>query len=522
MPNQVANAPEIVRLFCSYAREDSDILQAFIKAFSGLNELVNHNIVAFSDKDIGFGYGINETIGKTLEQTDYLVILFTGTGKKSHSYTGWEVGYFQALISRDIVERGETSRRIVSFFLDDPPPVTQDVLGISIELNRDELSVGRNAYLKQVADGLPEKIDDDPVTKFLFEVTQLAEGRKPSSDDAGTLVMRGAQRIQKIREEIYPVLRGDIYDCISSRIAVREIEQLLIKFELPRLEARGNQAIVIPDDAMLTHKGNTSPGSAFSMLFGGADTAEATSWGEFKLQARKIDQPYGTVLFAIERALESAVEIGRQVDNDQVVRSPLDGKLYRVIVTEQAEYYDGRRSVYLWLIPILNWRMFGSEETSMLLGFIVLAAKYRFLFLENDSVFSINRVRKIEDRTVLKEIVMSTLRELVLIEEEARALKLDGARALLLIVDRKADMDEVSKHMADYEAARQAIEQSANALVPLSPTSEDFEKALANWWSALENFVGASRIVNSRYSASALENLKKRFLDEGDAERGTA
>lgn len=336
MPDSVAKVPEIVRLFCSYAREDSDILQAFIKAFSGLNELVNHNIVAFSDKDIGFGSGINETIGKTLEQTDYLVILFTGTTKKSHSYTGWEIGYFQALISQDI-ELGETSRRIVSFFLDDPPPVTKDVLGISIGLNRDELSLGRNAYLKQVGDDLPGSIEDNPVTKFLFEVTQLAEGRKPSSDDPGTLVMRGAQRIQKIREEIYPVLRGDIYDCISSRIAVREIEQLLIKFELPRSEAGGNQAVVIPDDAMLTHRGNTSPGSAFSTLFGGADIAEATSWGEFKRQARRIDQPYGTVLFSIERALESAVEIGRQVDNDQVVRSPSDGKLYRVIVTEQTE-----------------------------------------------------------------------------------------------------------------------------------------------------------------------------------------
>lgn len=162
--------------------------------------------------------------------------------------------------------------------------------------------------------------------------------------------------------------------------------------------------------------------------------------------------------------------------------------------------------------------MFGNEETSILLGFIVLAAKYRFLFLEDHSVFSIDRVRGIEDRAAIKEVVISTLRELVLIEEEARALKLDGARALLLIVDRKADMDEVSKHMADYEAARQAIEKSANALVPLSPTSEAFEKALADWWSALENFVGASRIVNSRYSASALENLKQRFLDASPAE----
>ncbi|MBZ9814761.1 toll/interleukin-1 receptor domain-containing protein [Mesorhizobium sp. CA7] len=496
---------EQVRIFCSYAREDADFLQAFLKGFSGINELVNHNIISFYDKDIGFGLGINDSIEKALEQSDILVILYTGISKKSYSYTGWEVGYFQALISRDIKERGESSRRIVSFFVDRPPAVTAAVLGISIGLERDELSLGKVAYLTKVMSELPERIDDNPITKFLFEVTQLAEKRAPSSVDPNTSMLRGAERIRKIKEEIYPALKGDIYDCISSRIAIREVEQLLIKFELPRSEA---QAVGLPDDALLTHKGSSALGSLF-----GSDDEAATTWGAFKQQARKIDQPFGTILFAIERALESAVEVGRPVDNEQVVRSPTDGKLYRVIVTEQTEYYDGRRAVYLWFIPILSWRWLGNEETSMLLGFIVLAAKYRFLFLEEKSEYAIERAKKLSDMNEIKETIISTLRELVLIEEEARALKLDGAKAMLTIVDRNADMEEVSRHMAAYEAARQEVEKSANAIVPLNPASEAFGKALADWWSTLEVFVDASRVVNSKYTVSALENLKLRFVD---------
>lgn len=507
-------ASEMVRIFCSYAREDADLLQAFLRAFSSLNELVAHNIVAISDKDIGAGNEIDATIEEKLQITDILLVLYTGIPKKPHSYTGWEIGYFQALMNQDIRSSSRTSRRIISFFLHDPPPVTSKVLGIKIGLDRQELELGRAEYLRQVLDALPEDVNGDETTKCLFEITQLAEERKPTALASGEQVRRGAERIQRIRTEVLPCLKGDIYDCISSRIVVREVEQLLIKFELPKQSVSSAREGVVPDETELSYRGNAGPGTAFGTLFGGTEEAARRSWAEFKVLVKRLDEPYGTVLYAIEQALESAIQIGRGVDNDQVIRSPADGKLYRVIVTEQIEYYDGRRTVYLWLIPFLSFRRFGNPDTSLLLSFIVLAAKYRFLFLEEDSLYAIEKVKAIADWIDLKETVISILRELVLIEEESRALELDGAEALLVIVPENIDKKVVAQHMAGYKKTREALERCANVLIALDPSAPAYDQSLAGWWAALDEFLSTSRTVNSTYATSALENLRSRFAED--------
>ena len=51
----MAADPQLVQPFCSYAHGDDDIVQAFVRAFQALDNVVNHNLKTFTDQAIGPG-----------------------------------------------------------------------------------------------------------------------------------------------------------------------------------------------------------------------------------------------------------------------------------------------------------------------------------------------------------------------------------------------------------------------------------------------------------------------------------
>jgi hypothetical protein len=101
----------------------------------------------------------------------------------------------------------------------------------------------------------------------------------------------------------------------------------------------------------------------------------------------------------------------------------------------------------------------------------------------------------------------------MLIEQEANALKVDTAKALGWIVRRGADMDVVNQHMEDYGEARKALEDSANAITAIEPSDAALDEALKTWWTVLAKFLEISRVMNSTYAPSALDNMRRIFED---------
>src|SRR5450432_3338409 len=133
-----------VGVFFSYAREDGDIVDAFYKAFQDLDEIVDGEIAVFRDRtSIEPGRHIGAAIRNALEDSDYLIVFYTGTPKASHSWTGMEIGYFENFIQRDIEERGSTERKIVSIYFDEPPSSIADLEGISLQIQPSDLSQSR-------------------------------------------------------------------------------------------------------------------------------------------------------------------------------------------------------------------------------------------------------------------------------------------------------------------------------------------------------------------------------------------
>jgi hypothetical protein len=491
-----------VLLFCSYARQDIDILNAFTRAFQALNDTVNHNIFAFTDQAIGIGRNFDDAIRKKLQDTDYLLVFYTGALKPSHSYTGFEVGYFNATI--DIENNSKSPKEIISFYLKDPPAPTSQIQGIDLTIGADDLNLSRNQYTAAIAEkATTEQGKADKLTQFFLKITELAIERNPLQDNDAIVQL---DRYRIVQEKIIPALRGDLHDCLSSRVARSSIEQRFIRFELPKTGSMGNIITAIPDDTKLTEEGR-----AFE-LFGVSADSEGIFWKDFKQQLELRIMSTSPALYAIERALVTAISSDRSTDNDQIIKAPHDNNLYRVIVTEKKEYYDGRLIVHMWFIRFLNRDYYANRRMAILLSFILVAAKYRFLFLEKDSSLSVEKFRLEDNDEKFQQKVRDLLRETILIEEESHVFGLNTPEALILIVGTKADYEQVSKDLEGYAATREAMELAANAVLKTMHDVPEFQQARANWVAALDVFLKSSGGINSVYTVSALKNLQDYFL----------
>src|SRR5689334_21365087 len=99
---QTANSNDnLVRIFLSYASEDEDIMKAVSDALDSLSRASSGNIRVISDRkslDVGSPIPLIRDISDKLFGSDYLIILSTGSLKKSFSWTGAELGIFWGFI----------------------------------------------------------------------------------------------------------------------------------------------------------------------------------------------------------------------------------------------------------------------------------------------------------------------------------------------------------------------------------------------------------------------------------------
>ena len=266
-----------VGVFFSYAREDGDIVDAFYKAFQDLDEIVDGEVAVFRDRtSIEPGRHIGAAIRNALEDSEYLIVFYTGTPKASHSWTGMEIGYFENFIQRDIEERGSTERKIVSIYFDEPPSSIADLEGISLQIQPSDLSQSRDDYIKGLTTASRDQAASDPLTRLLNKIARLAERRSSRNHghDQARAERRTANRAEKITTEIVPQIKTAMYDCLGGRVARKSIEQRLIEFEVEGPDWR-DRSKGIPGNAKLT-----AHGKAFE-LFNLAERKEGLCWRDF-------------------------------------------------------------------------------------------------------------------------------------------------------------------------------------------------------------------------------------------------
>jgi hypothetical protein len=395
--------PRILKLFISYAREDASIAIAV----SNCLQVALGNVFAeiFIDSMLTPGIDFSAQIQEKLDQTDVLIIVYTGVDKPSHSWTGVELGYFLSALKHNTST--DLPRKIVPIYLESPPTAASTVQGISLNMNRSMLEMSQKDFVDSL------KIDsNNGMAKFLAELQETVEKiriengfpRAPLGADQQPTIL-----VEKMLLSIFCYLKTTIESTLKPQ------KQLTIRTAQEALDLLGD--FDLPAEARLIPVGSGSPMS----IFGIPD--QEVSWKEFLALIAK-NTHRDSWSDAIARVVTSSLPNQIDVDNSQIIVSNDELHTYRVVLTTGTKYFDGTREFNLYFVEVPQRGDFGDRSTSLLLKGLGIACRYRFMFLERASEFSSMSVRATSPDH-FRDVVRRLIRELNLLKRDSQDAGLD-------------------------------------------------------------------------------------------------
>jgi TIR domain len=412
MATGISPAPgqQVFRIFISYASEDFAIATAIATCFK--SALPDFFAEVNLDKDfLEPGSAFKTQIETKLQETNVLLIVYSGAGKQSHSYTGWEVGYFDHILRTD-----PAGRQKISLYLFDPPATTSSEQGIPIGLSTEQLKLTpaefetrlsvspEEALCKEIENW--QKVVADNIEKMRFPRQHSRADQEP------------ARCVHNLRLAIFQYLKGTIESVVKPQ------KQITIRLKGSAVEP---SATTLPLDAEIRPLGSDvrPPGALTSggsmSIFGLSD--ETITWGKFLDQTAS--QPFGeSWRDAIATVILSAFPDRVDVDNRVVILAS-DGRMgYRVILTTATKFYDDYREYNLYFVEMLQRKDYGDQETTYLLKGLELACRFRSAFLEITSDFRGQNILLTQLETFPKQ-ASELLKELNFLHRDAQEAGLD-------------------------------------------------------------------------------------------------
>lgn len=420
------------RIFISYASEDVAVAEAIGKCLK--TALGRYFAEINLDKwFLQSGVPFKGQIESRLEESDVLIIVYSGVGKLSHGYTGWEVGFFDHLM------RTVPERRKIAMYLDTPPAISADEQGVSLKIGTNLLQSTVDEFESQITVSL-----DDPLCQLILDwqkkVAEIGEYDvreiEPQQDPATC--------VKNLRLEIFRYLKTTV------DITLKPQKQITLKAKGPALQQMGH---ALPPDAELVPVGM---GGSMS-IFGLADVP--ITWERF-LHDTSDNKFCNSWRDAITSVVLSSFPNKIDVDNSQIIVSVDEAKAYRIILTTATRYYDDNREFNLYFVETLRRTEYGDEATTLLLKGLELVCRFRFLFLEAGSDFSYRNVQMMPpDR--MAELVGRMQKELDLLRKDSRDAGLDQPKTW----SRYVRWEDIEKMGAEYGPREEKIRSLASEIL---------------------------------------------------------
>jgi TIR domain len=431
-----------LKVFVSYASEDSGIAIALSK---GLTEHLGSDFASiWIDKEgLRVGFDIDVQLRMELDDTDILLVVYTGQQKPSHGFTGIEVGYFMAVMKN--AQNPITPRRIIPFFLDEPPDGAAGISGVSFGIKKSTLAWSHSDYSKS----LDSLTDDHPMVLFFRELEIAMDafrkrvGLGPSETDS-------ADRLKHVRDLLSAIFvllkkRKEIETNPQRKVVVRVTEPLR------------PDASELPKTARLVPEGTEKTMSIFGM------PEEEVLWEDFLQRA----QPRNRYVWkdVIEKVVTSSLS-GLEADNSQVVMSHSQAQLYRVILSRSTRFYDGSHEFDLYFVEVVRRDDYGSRDTTTVLKALGLCCRFRFMFFEYDSEFSAHNIRTKSDAE-MRGIARSLARELNFLQRDSVQAGLNETKTWALVLEDWPKVEEMyKKYYPIEEEIREATDLILNSNEP--------------------------------------------------------
>jgi hypothetical protein len=471
-----------VTIFISYAREDIELARCLEEE---LNRAFTFGVeVVVDTKSIKLGDDFRLAINRGLDEADILLIVFTNQQKGSHSYTGYEVGYFSSSKAQRPFITNDIERAIIPFCLGSEFPGTAEYMqGVEIRPN-DVFSL--MADIASLSTDRPRKLDDrNPVLKLLLRIAEIATCVTGLGADEAALRSNIRDAAQRLYETIFSYLQTRVY---SESFPERKI--IIRAGVLPR---------AADDEAVLSGAEIELVGRSFE-LFGIPETQRRVfTWCDFlsKIKPTELAPAWNEGM----KLMVSSALHGDFDDNYHVVSSLKRDKAFRMFVSRIVTYYSGQTEIHVYVVEIKT-RDYGDQVTTRLLKAISVGLKFRFLVLENQSPFT---PESLSYPTVkMKPLVNELLQQMNLILRESRDARLEDPDILKRIFGEGGAVI-VESNMRTWDDASTKLYQAANSLLgagdPDSPTAKDpFLKALVH-------FAKATESMNREFTSKALKAL---------------
>jgi hypothetical protein len=443
-------------IFLSYASEDDAVAKVLETAFVDLSgELGNELKVTRDVHSFVQGRPLRDEVLDNLELADVLFIIYTEALKKSHSWTGFEIGAFTTFIRMDKKQFTKTDRQLVSVYLDDPPAPGTDFIGIKLDprLFAAVRSGQRGRLFEQ----------SEQIKTFLYGLANLVinrrfEAKRPFTVEVADDMAKVKDHAHKFIDGMVPTLEHELLTSLSGVVARSSIEQRLFTIHWDPTNGGSPEEPAFLEGAELTTEKDAA--NAFP-IFGIGEGERSVTWPDFKSRLNR-DHPTHSpfIINAFQNAIRSGFSSG-PVDNEQFFLSP-EKKLYRIIVTRHYAYYDGSRYVHMYFIPMLS--RFEEGDVSYVLALLNVVTRYRTTFLDPESDISLRKfVGSSYSLPVFKEKVERFIREFLLIEDESHVYRLDDSDRYLDI-HKDADPTAVAEMFKEWRSHRDGLIEAASQM----------------------------------------------------------
>jgi TIR domain len=410
-------------VFISYAHEDKELAIAFSNM---LNQTFGRALAeVFLDmKSIPLGEDIGADIKEALRRTDVLIILSTGALRGSHSWGGFELGYFEACHPGPYPDNSIRGKAISISRQEDIPIKNRKHVPLIIY---DHLINEKEQDLEVQI----EVSEHDPLVRLLGDLFLETNGERLDSRRDVT-----DDYIDKVKQ-----FKKAVYIEFSNRIRniVKPQKQLLIKYN-SRLLDRNREDL--PADATITSIGGAmdvfgipeeDPAIAdveakeIPLLDSrgmGAVKAKQFTWQKFceRIAGDSLADHWRSTLSRI--VLPSTGGQNVNVDSSQVIASHTKAHRYRLILTTSTRYYNGNIEASVYLVESLQRNDYGRQDITLLLKGLHIVCRFRYAFLDPKSEFHAINVAKWKPAEA-PALARQLLTELDCVYAEARDAQLD-------------------------------------------------------------------------------------------------
>jgi hypothetical protein len=491
-----------INIFVSYASEDKDLVAAIVNLLNDTFQFAP--LFIYRDVEIKEGQNYAKAIDAALDEADILLVIFTDRMKMSHSYTGYEIGYFNySLKQRPKGQCGFERIYIPVCIGAEIPDTMHYIQGVSIGSDH-VYKVLKTTIESGTEPGVEE---DHPVFKLLARVSDIVVHTLTLSDKAFGRTSRSL-KLEKPASALYRI----IHEYLQGRVCSETYPERKIIIKTASRPQIGRDGIDFSKACV------ELVGDFFDILNISAvqSTGREYSWSTF---CQKVpDELRGNFVTGIQQL---AIEVLKGAgDNYHVVTNILRDKSFRLFVSKVITYVSQKTEIDIYVVQIRT-KEYGDRLTTRLLKAISVGLRFRFLLLEDQSEF---RPEKLGHPVVLAPDLKAKISEMfgqmdLILREPIEADLRDPD--LLILIWGQGQESKVQGMMDLWEKTRKQLYAAGDEVLNAADDG-DFKDKKEKFIHALTGFCSDIADMNRQFTSRVLLLLadhvqgNSSFVDNAD------